>query len=130
MYNGRIVCQRDPFGVVMKAAPGRQLPVQDIFGCDAFIAEVWRILDRNSVPREAEHRIGKTSIRHKMDAEPLPGWEPVSLDLEKVHSAAEFADQVCLKVRERLSFWRRQGIRLQAFQESLRGGEVGGLKFS
>jgi hypothetical protein len=113
----------------MKAAPGGQLPVQDIFGRDAFIAEIWRILDRNSIRMEAERRIGKTSILHKMAAEPPAGWEPVSLDLEKVHSAAEFAEQICLKVRERLSFWKRQGDRLQAFLESLRGGEVGGFKF-
>jgi hypothetical protein len=113
----------------MKAAPGGQLPVQDIYGRDIFIADVWRVLDRNSVRLEAERRIGKTSILHKMEAEPPSGWEPVSLDLEKVHSAAEFAEQVCLKVRERLSFWKRQGSRFQAFLESLRGGEVGGFKF-
>jgi hypothetical protein len=113
----------------MKAAPGGQLPVQDIFGRDAFIAEIWRVLDRNGVRMEAERRIGKTSILHKMEAEPPVGWEPVSLDLEKVHSAAEFAEQVCLKVRERLSFWKRQGNRLHVLFESLRGGEVGGFKF-
>jgi hypothetical protein len=113
----------------MKAAPGGQLPVGDIFGRDDFIAEIWRILDRNSVRMEAERRIGKTSILHKMEAQPLAGWESVSLDLEKVHSAAEFAEQVCLKVRERLSFWKRQGNRVHALFDALRGSEVGGFKF-
>src|SRR5262249_29262944 len=54
---------------------------------------------------------------------------PVSLDLEQVHSAAEFAEQVCRKVQDRLTFWSRQGHRLKNFFESLRGGEVGGVKF-
>ena len=76
----------------MKAAPGAQLPIPDIFGRDEFIAGLWRVLDGNSVRMEAERRIGKTSILHKMEAQPLAGWEPVSLDLEKVHSAAEFAE--------------------------------------
>jgi len=78
----------------MRAAPGAQLAIQDIFGRDPFIAALWRVLDGNSVRLEAERRIGKTSILHKMQAEPLAGWEPVWLDLEKVHSAAEFAEQV------------------------------------
>ena len=56
----------------MKAAPGAQLPIKDIFGRDPFIAGLWRILDGNSVRMEAERRIGKTSILHKMAAEPPP----------------------------------------------------------
>src|SRR5262245_6312311 len=109
----------------MKAAPGAKLPIQDIFGRDPFIAELWRIVDGNSVRMEAERRIGKTSILHKMEAEPPIGWEPVSLDLEKVHSAAEFAERICEKVHERLTGWKKQGRRVLSFLESL-GGFVTG----
>jgi hypothetical protein len=58
----------------MRAAPGAQLSIKDIFGRDPFIAKVWRILEGNSLRMEAERRIGKTSILHKMEAEPPLGW--------------------------------------------------------
>src|SRR5712691_1656169 len=97
--------------ISMKAAPGAQLPVEEIFGRDPFIAELWRILDTNSVRMEAERRIGKTSIIHKMAAKPPAGWEVVSLDLEQVHSAAEFGEKICEKVFDLLTGWKKQGRR-------------------
>ena len=87
----------------MKAAPGATLPPEEIFGRDLFITQLWRTLEKNSIRMEAERRIGKTSILHKMEAETPNDWETVSLDLEEVHSAAEFAEKVCAKVYERLS---------------------------
>ncbi len=113
----------------MKAAPGAQLPVKDVFGRDGFIARLWRALETNSVRMEAERRVGKTSILHKMAAEPLPGWDPVSLDLEQVHSAAEFAEMVCENVHQRLVGWKKQGKRLLHFLGLLGGAEVGPIKF-
>jgi len=109
----------------MKASPGGQLAIKDIFGRDEFIADLWRTLDTNSVRMEAERRIGKTHILRKMEAEPPAGWEPVSLDLEKVHSAAEFAEKVSEKVHERLNGWKKQGRRLLGFLGSLGGTHVG-----
>ena len=99
----------------MKAAPGGQLPIKDIFGRDSFIATLWRVLESNSVRMEAERRIGKTSILHKMAAEPPVGWEAVSLDVEGIHSAAEFAEVVCQEVHQRLRGWEKQGQRLRNF---------------
>src|SRR5436309_2446386 len=113
----------------MKAAPGAQLALQDIMGRDRFIADLWRVLDGNGVRMEAERRIGKTSILHKMEAEPPAGWEPVSLDCEQFHSAAEFAEQVCNKVHERLKGWQKQGRRFLTFLGSLGGTHVGPIKF-
>jgi len=113
----------------MKAAPGAQLPIKDIFGRDEFIAGVWRVLDGNSIRMEAERRIGKTSILDKMAAEPPIGWEPVSVYLEQVHSAAEFAEQVCEKVHERLTGWKKQGRRLLSFLGLLGGSHLGPIKF-
>jgi hypothetical protein len=113
----------------MKAAPGAQLPIKDIFGRDPFIASLWRVLDGNSVRMEAERRIGKTSILHKMEAEPHAGWEPVSLDLEKVHSAAEFAEQVCEKVHERLTGWKKHGRRFLSILGYLSDTTIGPIKF-
>src|SRR5690242_11577312 len=113
----------------MKAAPGGQLAIQDIFGRDEFIAHLWRVLEGNSVRMEAERRIGKTSILHKMAAEPPADWEVIALDLEQVHSAAEFAEKVCDKIHQRLSGWRKHGRRFWGFLESLAGIQLGSLKF-
>lgn len=113
----------------MRAAAGAQLPIQHIFGRDAFIAGLWRALQKNSIRLEAERRIGKTSILNKMAAEPPSGWEPILLDLEQVHSAAEFAETVCGKVHERLTGWKKQGRRCMGFLETLVGASVGPIKF-
>jgi hypothetical protein len=67
----------------MKAAPGAQLSIKDIFGRDPFIANLWRVLETNSVRMEAERRIGKTSILHKMEAEPLKDGCPFRLTLKR-----------------------------------------------
>src|SRR5262249_1457650 len=104
-------------------------PIRDIFGRDPFIANLWGILDGNSVRMEAERRIGKTSILHKMEAEPPAGWEVVSLDLEQVHSAAEFAEKVCEKVHDRLTGWKKQGRRLLSFLGLVSGTHIGPIKF-
>src|ERR1700722_12702181 len=113
----------------MKAAPGGQLPIQDIFGRDSFIGELWSVLHGNSVRLEAERRIGKTSILQKMTAEPAAGWVPIFLDLEQVHSAAEFAEHVCTKVDQHLGHWQRQGQRLSSLIERLGGLQFGPIKF-
>jgi hypothetical protein len=42
----------------MKSNPGGQLPVDEILGRDALIAELWDILARTSVVMTAERRIG------------------------------------------------------------------------
>lgn len=112
----------------MKATPGGILPIEEIFGRDAFIERLWSALERNSIRMEAERRIGKTCVLRKMNEEPLQGWEAIFLDLEKVHSAAEFAELVCIEVQARLTFWKRQGSRLSNFLQSLGGTEVGGFK--
>lgn len=113
----------------MRAAPGAQLSPDDIFGRDAFIADLWRVLEGNSVRMEAERRIGKTSILRKMTAEPPAGWVPVLLDLEKIHSASEFAEQVCQKVHDHLTGWKKVGRRVWSFLESLGGTQLGSIKF-
>jgi hypothetical protein len=113
----------------MKAAPGAQLPIGEIFGRDLLIAELWRLLESNSLRMEAERRIGKTSILHKMEAEPAAGWEPVSLDLEHVHSAVEFAERVSDEVHRRLTGWKRQANRLHTLLSAFGGGGIGPIQF-
>jgi hypothetical protein len=114
---------------MMKAAPGAQLPIENIFGRDQFIENLWHVLEGNSVLMEAERRIGKTSILHKMASQPPANWELVSLDLERIHAAAEFAEVVCEQVHDRLTGWKKQGRRVLSFLGTLGGGEFAGLKF-
>ena len=113
----------------MRAAPGARLEIADIFGRDRLIQGLWRVLETTSVRMEAERRIGKTSILRKMAAESPTDWEAVQIDLEKVHSAEEFAQEVSERVHDRLTGWKRTGRRLADFLGWFKGTHVGPLKF-
>ena len=113
----------------MKAAPGSQLPIQDIVGREVLIADLWRLLETSSLRVEAERRIGKTHILHKMEAEPPEGWVVISLDLENVHSADEFAEVVSDKVDRLLKLWSKAGRRIHEIFHAVGGAAVGPLKF-
>jgi hypothetical protein len=78
----------------MKANPGGNLDPQQVYGRDALIEMLWDRLESQSIVINAERRIGKTQILRKMLAEPRTGWKPIFRDLEKVHSAQEFAELV------------------------------------
>jgi hypothetical protein len=113
----------------MRAAPGAQLATQEILGRDPFIAALWGILTEQSVRMEAERRIGKTCILQKMSASPPAGWHTIPLDLEKVHTAAEFAELVSKAVDDRLARWQRVGKRVRTFLGAIGGTQVGPIKF-
>jgi hypothetical protein len=113
----------------MKSNPGGQLPINEILGRNAFINTLWEILAKNSLRMEAERRIGKTHILHKMEKEPAEGWVVISLDVEKVHSAAEFSELVYAEAVERLPGWSKHCRRAGEFLTRFRGAEVGGFKF-
>ncbi len=78
----------------MKANPGGNLDPDKVYGRDQIIALLWERLEFQSILMNAERRIGKTQILRKMLAEPKTGWKPVFRDLERVHSAQEFAELV------------------------------------
>ncbi len=111
----------------MKSNPGGQLPVDEILGRDHLIAELWDILERNSVVMTAERRIGKTCIIRKMHAHPENGWVPVLQDLERIHTAEEFAIAVYKEIDRFLSRWQRAAHTARNFFKDLGGVEVGGV---
>ena len=78
----------------MKANPGGNLDPGMVYGRDGLISQIWERLEQQSIVINAERRIGKTQILRKMLAEPMSGWRPVFRDLERVHSAQEFAELV------------------------------------
>ena len=78
----------------MKANPGGNLDPTQVYGRDAMIEMLWDRLDSQSILINAERRIGKTQILRKMLLEPRSPWKPVFRDLEKIHTAQEFAELV------------------------------------
>lgn len=78
----------------MKANAGGNLEPQHVYGRDHFIDHLWQTLDSQSILQSGERRTGKTQILRKMLQQPKPGWKPVFHDLEKIHSALEFAELV------------------------------------
>lgn len=95
----------------MKANPGGNLDPDKVYGRDQLIALVWDRLETQSVVINAERRIGK------MVAQPKPGWRPVFRDLERVHSAQEFAELVYDDVQQFLGTATRARNFLQRLLE-------------
>ncbi|MEM9368950.1 MAG: hypothetical protein AAGD07_23410 [Planctomycetota bacterium] len=84
----------------MKANPGGNLDPDKVYGRDQLIESMWERLESQSILLNAERRIGKTQVLLKMQAEPRNGWRPVFKDLEKLHSAQEFAELVYDEVQQ------------------------------
>ncbi len=91
----------------MKANPGGVIDPRNVYGRDRLIGVLWEQLDQQCILMNAERRIGKTSVLRKMAQEPAPGWFPVLLDLEKFHSAEEFAVAVYEQVQGYLGTWKK-----------------------
>jgi hypothetical protein len=75
----------------------------------------------------AERRIGKTTVMKKMRDEPQAGWVPVFQDLERCHTAAEFALAVYGEIHHFLGRKGRAARRVKEFVSAIGGTEIGGL---
>lgn len=111
----------------MKANPGGQLDLKSVIGRDELVSSLWETLDNQSVVMTAERRIGKTTIIRKMEAEKLDGWRPVFEDLEKHHSAAEFAMGVYRTVNQFLTGKSKIAKRTRDLLAGLGGTEIAGV---
>jgi hypothetical protein len=111
----------------MKANPGGQIDLAEVVGRDLLIKQIWDTLDQQSIRMNAERRIGKTTVIRKLCAEPRPGWVPIFQDLERYHTAREFALSVYREVDRFLSGRSRIARRSKEFFKSLGGIEVGGV---
>ena len=108
----------------MKTNPGGQLEPDNIRGRDAFIAELWRILEGRSIYMNDLRRIGKTQIMRKMAAEHSPNWKVKLRDLGGISTAAEFASQVYKDADEIApSAWRS----IKDLIGGMRGTEIPGV---
>lgn len=110
----------------MKVNRGGQLAPNEVVGRDRLIAELWRELDQTSVVLTAERRMGKTCVVKKMHSQ-SPGVLTFFQDLERVHAALEFVEEVLGEVRGHLSKGERVLRRFQDLFRALGGMEVGGV---
>jgi hypothetical protein len=110
-----------------RAKPGALLDVDEIYGRDKLIEEVWETLEQQSVRLEAEKRTGKSSILQLMAAKPKPEWLVVPLGLLDIHSPEELADAVYAKLYPHFGRWERAKFKAREFLTGLGGTEVGGV---
>jgi len=111
----------------MKANPGGQIDLKSVIGRTRLIEILWEAVEQQSLIITAERRIGKTTVIKKMRAEPASGWVPVFQDLERCHSAEEFAMAVYKEIHQFLSQKGKVTRRAKEFFTAMGGTEVGGL---
>jgi hypothetical protein len=114
--------------VLKKANAGGQIAPEDVVGRDELIADLWGILEQQSVLLSAERRMGKTCIIKKMQSEAPSSKLPIYHDLEKVRSPLEFVEAVFQDVEEYLSTLKRTAKRGREFLSKIGGAEALGVK--
>lgn len=111
----------------MKANPGGQIDTKAVIGRERLVKHLWETVELQSIVITAERRIGKTTVIKKMRDEPTSGWVPVFQDLERCHSAAEFAMAVYKEIHQFLSGKGKVTRRAKELFAALGGTEIGGL---
>lgn len=112
----------------VKANPGGQIDIKAVVGREQLIQMLWETVQQQSAIITAERRIGKTTVIKKMRAEPASGWMPVFQDLERFHSAKEFAMAVYKEIDQFLTVRGKVARRARELFAALGGAEVGGVK--
>jgi len=112
----------------LKATPGGTLAPEHVFGRDELIAQLWGILDSNSVLLTAERRVGKTSVIRKMCAQPKAGKLVYWWDVSSVQTAGEFAQGVYERVEVKLSTLNIAMTRGRKLLSDLGGAQVSVVK--
>jgi hypothetical protein len=111
----------------MKANPGGQIDLNAVIGREALIKTLWQTVEQQSLIITAERRIGKTTVIKSMKHAPVEGWVPVFQDLERCHSAAEFAMIVFKDIHNFLGQKDRATRRVKELLAGLGGTEIGGI---
>ena len=87
----------------MKANPGGMISPDQVIGRDKLIANLWSVLERQSLILSAERRMGKTTVIRKMAAEERGDRLIIFRDVENVRSPVEFVELVWQDIEEYLS---------------------------
>ena len=78
---------------MQKANPGGTLAPNEVIGRDKLVAQLWGILERQSLYITAERRMGKTSVvRDKMAKSPINGWKLIYIDVSKAVTPLQFVE--------------------------------------
>ena len=101
----------------MKANAGGNCTPEEIYGRNALIDHLWRILEKQSIVITAERRIGKTQVLRRMHAIPARGWKPIFRVLDQFNTALEFAESVYDEVQQFLDSPQRAKNFLQRLLE-------------
>ena len=113
----------------MKANPGGEIAPAEVMGRDKLIADLWGILEQQSVILSAERRMGKTSVIKKMKAEATADKLPIYRDLEDVKSPLEFVEKLFKDVEDYLTGFNRTAKKTRGLLKHLGGAESSGLKY-
>jgi hypothetical protein len=111
----------------MKSNPGGQIDADAVVGREQLLEIMWETVERQSLVLTAERRIGKTTVIKVMAQKPAGGWLPVFQDLERCHSASEFAMAVYREVHQFLGRTGKVTRRVKELFSALGGTEVGGV---
>jgi hypothetical protein len=113
----------------MRANPGGIVGPEDVIGRDELIADLWQILENQSVVLTSERRIGKTSVIRKMkDENRDPSLVCILRDLEDLESPHEFVEALYHDAEHILSRTDRAKLRFLQILSKLGGTEVPHLK--
>lgn len=110
----------------MRVNRGGQLAPDQVVGRDTLIMDLWRELAQTSIVLTAERRMGKTCVVKKMHKE-SPDCVTFFQDLERVHTALEFVEEVLRHTREHLSKGKKATLKFQDVLKAIGGTEVGGV---
>lgn len=111
----------------VKANPGGQIDLNAVVGRDILVRQIWETISQQSAVMTAERRIGKTTIIRKMQAKPESGWIPVFQDLERCHTAEEFAMAVYKEIHQFLNNKGKAARRAKEWFTAMGGAEIGGV---
>ena len=111
-----------------KANPGGEISPEEIIGREKLIAQIWSILEQQSLIFIGERRIGKSSTLKKMKAESASSMLPIYRDLEGIRTPIEFVEAVWQDIE---NYLRNQGKarRVREFLGQLQESQFTGFRF-
>ena len=112
----------------MKANPGGIISPDEVIRRDGLIANLWSVLEQQSLTLSAERRMGKTTVIKKMAADGNTDQLIIFRDVENVRSPVEFVELVWQDIEKYLS-GKEKAKRVRNFLSQLNGIEFAGIKF-
>ncbi len=111
-----------------KANPGGEIAPEEIIGREKLIAQIWAILEQQSLIFIGERRIGKSSTLKKMKAESANSMLPIYRDLEGIRTPIEFVEVVWQDIETYLRD-RGKARRVRDFLGQLQKTQFTGFRF-